>query len=141
MLHGAFLLSSTCPPSSPSLSPSLNSILIRFNLLFNSRTLWSLLFFDRLLAFPSLSSSLSPPPSIYSFQVFILFSISSSFHSLSHFKVRERGRSQEKKGGKRGESEEILREIEKLHEESKGDERTKEDEGREGQRGKRAGVL
>lgn len=94
-----------------SLFLSLNSILIEFNLLFNSRTLWSLFFFDRLLAFPSLSSSLYPPPSIHPFQVFILFSISSYFHSLSHISKRERERR-----GKGGESKEMLREIEKLYE-------------------------
>lgn len=58
ILCGTFLLSSTCPhpPSlaSPLFFRFLNSILIRFNLRFNSGTLWSLLFFDHLLAFPSL---------------------------------------------------------------------------------------
>lgn len=73
------------PPATPSPTPfflSLNSTLIWFNLLFNSGTLRSLLYFDRLLAFPSLSFLLSPPLSIYALQDYLILP-SVSYHSFS----------------------------------------------------------
>ncbi len=144
------------PPAPPSLSLpfslslSLNSILIRFNLLFNSRTL-SGVSFSLIVSSVSPPSLLHcpPPSSIHPFQVFILFSISSFFQSLSlsltYISKREREGEKRKQGKEMGKGEKVKRYWEKLKSVMKwvteGDERTKEDEGRKGEKGKRAGEV
>lgn len=88
-----------------------NSILIRFNLLFNSGTLWGLLCFDRLHAFSRSLLHCPLPLSIYPLQVFIHLPFILSFFFSQSKKKGEASRVME--GGK-DERVDKLGEFEKL---------------------------